>query len=102
MQAVSIPFIHAFMMKALDRAGNAALNSPAAARLLSSRAGAGREGIYIVIRERKELAFGREAFGAESPTSACEVVESDQIVVLTGWRKQLASVYCFKTLKVFH
>lgn len=100
-QAMSIPFIHAFMMKALDRAGNAALNSPAAAGLLSSRAGAGRGGIYIVIRERKEPAFGREAFdGAESPTPAGEVVESDHNVVLTGWRKRLASVYCFKTLKI--
>lgn len=97
MQAMSIPFIHAFMMKALDRAGNAALNSPAAAQL---RSGGWERGIYIVIRERKEPAFGREAFDAESPTPACEVAESDQIRVLTGWRKQLALVYCFKTLKV--
>lgn len=36
MQAVSIPFIHAFMMKALDRAGNTALNSQAAGCLALS------------------------------------------------------------------
>lgn len=56
MQAVSIPFIHAFMMKALDRAGNTALNSQAAAQLQAS--GGWERGIYIVIRERKSQPSG--------------------------------------------
>lgn len=75
MQAVSIPFIHAFMMKALDRAGNTALNSQAAAQLRAER-GLG-EGNLHSYQGKKEPAFRREAFDSESPTCVCEIVESD-------------------------
>jgi hypothetical protein len=62
------------MMKALDRVGNAVLNS-------SVQSWASKRGIYIVIRERKQSAFGREAF--DSRSSVCQVAEVTKSRFLT-------------------